>query len=79
MDVDDEEATENRKQRTVSEALIKGRGSEMNGGSRRIMTHRGGRGGASNGIVKNSVDPKTQRKGLGVQKVKGGRVGKTTA
>ncbi|KAL8901420.1 MAG: hypothetical protein Q9192_000571 [Flavoplaca navasiana] len=79
MDLDDEEATENRKQRTVSEALVKARGSEMNGGSRRIMTHRGGRGGTSNGLVKNSFDPKTQRKGLGVQKVKGGRVGKTTA
>ncbi|KAL8867906.1 MAG: hypothetical protein Q9198_008353, partial [Flavoplaca austrocitrina] len=79
MDVDDEEATENRKQPTVSEALVKARGSETNGGSRRIMTQRGGRGGASNGHVKNSIDPKTQRKGLGVQKVKGGRVGKTTA
>ncbi|KAI4275479.1 MAG: hypothetical protein LQ337_003192 [Flavoplaca oasis] len=79
MDVDDEEATETRKQRTVSEALVKARGSEMNGGSRRIMTNRGGRGGASNGLVKNRFNPKTQRKGLGVQKVKGGRVGKTTA
>ncbi|KAL8863239.1 MAG: hypothetical protein Q9178_000614 [Gyalolechia marmorata] len=76
MEIDDEEPAERRRERSEWGSLSRARRSEVSGSSKRALAERGGRDRAGNGVVKKRFDPKTQRKGLGVQKVKGGRVGK---
>ncbi|KAL9001307.1 MAG: hypothetical protein Q9169_000198 [Polycauliona sp. 2 TL-2023] len=77
MEVDDEEPASNRNQKSTREALVKARGSDLNGSSRRTTTDRGRKAGARGGLVK-KFDPKAQRRGLGAQKMKGGRVEKAS-
>ncbi|KAL8674398.1 MAG: hypothetical protein Q9168_001190 [Polycauliona sp. 1 TL-2023] len=79
MEVDDDEAAGNRNPRNAREPLVKARGNELNGSSRRTTSDRGGKDKARNRLVQKKVDPKMQRKGLGVQKMRGGRVEKATA
>ncbi|CAO1604644.1 pre-rRNA processing protein [Xanthoria calcicola] len=79
MQIDEEEAVEDKKQRNARGSVVKARGHELNRSIRSTVTKRGGRDGARSSLAKKRFDPKTQRKGLGVQKVKGGRVEKTSA
>ncbi|KAL8769297.1 MAG: hypothetical protein Q9209_004679 [Squamulea sp. 1 TL-2023] len=73
MEVDGEEAGASRKEKSGRGTLGIAKRGGINGSSRIEKAERGGRGGVGNGVVKAKFDPKTQRKGLGVQKV---RVGK---
>ncbi|KAL8778134.1 MAG: hypothetical protein Q9213_007550 [Squamulea squamosa] len=77
MDVDDEEAGASRKEKSGKGVLGIAKRVGMNGTSRGEKADRGGRGEVGNGNVRKKFDPKIQRKGLGVQKVRGGRIGKT--
>ncbi|KAL8658175.1 MAG: hypothetical protein Q9226_001202 [Calogaya cf. arnoldii] len=78
MEVGDEEAAGDRKQRNAKGTPVKARGYELNGSRRGTMANRGRRDGVRNNLAKKRTDPKMQRRGLGVQKVKGGRVEKAT-